>query len=198
MKKLFTFFAILLLATVAMQAQELANFGRGPQIVSPDIQGDSVTFNLKADYATIVKFSGSWLNGGPVDMKRGANNVWSIKLPCPRPEIHTYNFIVDGVAMNDPQNILVQRDGTRYLNMLIVPGERSENYYEANQHGSVTTRWYDSPSLGYSRRMVVYTPYGYEKSKAKLPVLYLLHGGGGDEEAWTSMGRAAQILDNLI
>ena len=41
-------------------------------------------------------------------------------------------------------------------------------------------------------------PYGYETSKAKYPVLYLLHGAGGDEEAWTSMGRAAQILDNLI
>ena len=106
---------------------------------------------------------------------------------------------MDGVSVNDPLNDKVQRDGTRYLNMLFIPGERTENYFEANQHGSVTTRWYDSPSLGYSRRMVVYTPYGYEKNpKAKYPVLYLLHGGGGDEEAWTSMGRAAQILDNLI
>ena len=59
--------------------------------------------------------------------------------------------------------------------------------------------WYDSQSLGLNRRMVVYTPYGYENNpKQKYPVLYLLHGGGGDEEAWTSMGRAAQILDNLI
>jgi enterochelin esterase family protein len=46
--------------------------------------------------------------------------------------------------------------------------------------------------------MYVYTPPGYETSKAKYPVLYLLHGGGGDEDAWTAMGRANVILDNLI
>ena len=83
--------------------------------------------------------------------------------------------------------------------MLIVPGERTENYYEANKRGTVSYRWYDSKLLGINRRMTVYTPYGYEANpKQKYPVLYLLHGGGGDEEAWTSMGRAAQILDNLI
>lgn len=71
-----------------------------------------------------------------IDMKRGENNVWSVKVPLPSPEIYTYNFVVDGVAVNDPQNVLVQRDGTRYLPMLLVPGERSENYYEAKQHGT--------------------------------------------------------------
>lgn len=49
--------------------------------------------------------------------------------------------------------------------------------------------------------MTVYTPAGYtdpkNKSK-KYPVLYLCHGAGGDEDAWTTLGRAAQILDNLI
>ena len=73
-----------------------------------------------------------------IDMKRGENNVWSVKVPLPSPEIYTYNFVVDGVAVNDPQNVLVQRDGTRYLPMLLVPGERSENYYEAKQHGTVS------------------------------------------------------------
>ena len=83
--------------------------------------------------------------------------------------------------------------------MLLVDGPRSENYKEADQRGTVSYAWYDSKSLGINRRMTVYTPYGYETSKkTKYPVLYLLHGGGGDEEAWTSMGRAAQILDNLI
>ena len=82
--------------------------------------------------------------------------------------------------------------------MLMVPGERSENYFEANQRGTVTYRWYDSKILGINRRVTVYTPYGYETSGKKYPVLYLLHGAGGDEEAWTSMGRTAQILDNLI
>ncbi|MBO5635484.1 MAG: esterase [Bacteroidales bacterium] len=202
-RKLFTI--ILILATaMATDAQELANFARGNQrpVISPEIQGDSVTFRLKADYATIVKLSGSWMPnpwGGTIDMARGEGNVWSVKIPLPSPEIYTYNFVVDGVAVNDPQNVLVQRDGTRYLPMLIVPGERTENYGEAKTHGTVSHPWYDSAILGYSRRLTVYTPYGYENNpKKKYPVLYLLHGAGGDEEAWISMGRTAQILDNLI
>jgi enterochelin esterase family protein len=48
------------------------------------------------------------------------------------------------------------------------------------------------------RRVYVYTPAGYEKGNQKYPVFYLLHGAGGDEDAWTNMGRAAQIMDNLI
>ena len=203
MKKILTVIATLCMVAGALNAQELANFSfGGGRIVSPQIQNDSMTFRLKADYATYVKLSGSWMPnpyGGSIDMVRGANNVWEVKVPCPRPEIYTYNFIVDGVSVNDPQNILVQRDGTRFLSMVIVPGERSENYFEANQRGTVSHPWYDSKILGINRRLTVYTPYGYENNpKKKYPVLYLLHGAGGDEEAWTSMGRAAQILDNLI
>ena len=204
MKRILTTLAICLVAILSVNAQELANFNRGraAPVVSPEIQGDSVTFRFRADYATYVKLSPSWRanpNGGAVDMVRGANNVWSVKLPLPAPEIYTYNFVVDGVAVNDPQNILVQRDGTRFLNMLIVPGTRTENYTEANQRGTVSHPWYDSKVLGINRRLTVYTPYGYENNpKKKYPVLYLLHGAGGDEEAWISMGRTAQILDNLI
>ena len=205
MKRLFISLAICLAAVASMQAQELANFnfgGRQQPVVSPEIQGDSVTFRFRADYATIVKLSGSWMPnpyGGTIDMFRGPGNVWSVKVPLPSPEIYTYNFVVDGVSVNDPQNILVQRDGTRFLNMLIVPGERTENYTEANHRGTVSHPWYDSKVLGINRRLTVYTPYGYEQNpKKKYPVLYLLHGAGGDEEAWISMGRTAQILDNLI
>ena len=202
MKKLLPIIALFAVIT-SVQAQELANFSRGPRpVISPEIQGDSVTFRLKADYATVVKLSGSWMAnpyGGTIDMARGENNVWSVKIPLPRPEIYTYNFVVDGVSVNDPQNVMVQRDGTRYLPMLFVPGERSENYVEATKHGTVSHPWYDSKILGYSRRLTVYTPYGYEANpKKKYPVLYLLHGAGGDEEAWISMGRTAQIMDNLI
>jgi enterochelin esterase-like enzyme len=202
MKKIITILAVALVAFSA-NAQELTNFsfgGRKP-IVSPEIQNDTVTFRLKADYATQVCLYGSWMPGygDKIDMKRGPENVWEVKVPAPSPEIYTYNFIVDGVSVSDPSNVLMQRDGTRYLSMLLVDGERSENYKEANQRGTVTHMWYDSALLGINRRLTVYTPYGYETSKkVKYPVLYLLHGAGGDEEAWSSMGRAAQILDNLI
>ena len=206
MKRLIVSLTLFLAAITMMQGQELNNFafwGGQKPIVSPEITQDSVTFRLKADYATIVKLSGSWMPNpwtGTIDMKRGENNVWSVTIPLPEPEIYTYNFVVDGVNVNDPQNVLVQRDGTRYLPMLLVPGERTENYGESkSQHGTVSHPWYESKILGMNRRLTVYTPYGYEANpKKKYPVLYLLHGAGGDEEAWISMGRTAQILDNLI
>ena len=205
MKRFFTLLATALLAVSALSGQELTNFamgGRGPRIVSPEVKDGKVTFRLSANSATRVQLSGNWMENpwtGTIDMAKGEGGVWEVTIDAPEPEIYTYNFIVDGVSVNDPLNDKVQRDGSRYLNMLFIPGERSENYYEATKHGTVTFRWYDSPSLGISRRLTVYTPYGYEKNpKAKYPVLYLLHGAGGDEEAWTSMGRAAQILDNLI
>ena len=202
MKKFLLIIAGLAMLTASAGAQELRNFnfGGARQIVSPEIAGDSTTFRLSADYATVVTLYGSWLPGygDRIPMVKGEGGVWSVTIETPDPEIYTYNFFVDGVSVNDPQNYMVQRDGTRYLNMLLVPGERSENYFESSQRGTVSYKWYDSELLGLNRRLTVYTPYGYETSKAKYPVLYLLHGGGGDEEAWTSMGRAAQILDNLI
>ena len=205
MKKIITVIALALAFTASLSAQELTNFSFGgpAPVISPEIQGDCVTFRLKADYATIVKLSGSWMPnpwGDTIDMQRGADFVWTAKVPLPPAEIYTYNFIVDGVTVNDPQNVLVQRDGTRYLPMVTIPGERTENYGEAlSNHGTVSHPWYESKILGMNRRLTVYTPYGYEANpKKKYPVLYLLHGAGGDEEAWISMGRTAQILDNLI
>ena len=205
MKRILTMIAVAALSVLAANGQELANFARqqGTPVVSPEVKDGKVTFRLNANYATRVQLSGNWMANpwtGSEDMQKGPNGIWELTIDAPEPEIYTYNIIVDGVAVNDPLNNQVQRDGNRYLNMLFIPGERSENYYESQkQHGTLTYRWYDSPSLGISRRMAVYTPYGYENNpKQKYPVLYLLHGGGGDEEAWPSMGRAVQILDNLI
>ena len=205
MKKVFAALAAAILMAGAASAQELNNFNFGgrQQIVSPEIADGQVTFRLAADYATVVTLSGSWMPnpyGDTVPMKK-ENGVWSVTIDLPSPEIYTYNFVVDGVSVNDPQNYMVQRDGTRYLNMLMVPGERTANYFETGHRGTVSFKWYDSAILGINRRLTVYTPYGYEakaNAKKKYPVLYLLHGAGGDEEAWSSMGRAAQILDNLI
>ena len=203
MKKVIVILAAAVLSIGTAFGQELANFSFGrQQIVSPEIKDGQVTFRLNANYATQVNLQGSWMANPYTDtvpMKKGQNGIWEVTVDLPAPEIYTYSFIVDGVSVNDPLNYLVQRDGTRYLTMLMVPGERTENHFEANQRGTVSYKWYDSEVLGINRRVTVYTPYGYEKNtKTKYPVLYLLHGAGGDEEAWSSMGRAAQILDNLI
>ena len=204
MKRVLTILTAALLLAGAASAQEIANFNRGQQVDSPQVLSDGrIIFRLAADYATVVTLSGNWMaqGEGPLAMKKGEGGVWEVTVTGLEPEIYTYNFIVDGVPVNDPSNYKVQRDGTRFLNMLFVPGARSEVYNEAGHRGNLTTLWYDSAQLGINRRMVVYTPYGYDNpanKKVKYPVLYLLHGGGGDEEAWTSMGRAAEILDNLI
>ena len=192
-------------------AQEIANFMGRERIISPEIGEENVTFRILAPYADSVKINGGFTPTvkmetsfgsfdvpSSVDMTRDEKGIWSITLPLPEPELYTYSFVVDGVSINDPSNVFMQRDGTRYLSVLLIPGEQTENYYEASQRGNLNQVWYDSPTLGMTRRMFVYTPYGYADSKDKYPVLYLLHGAGGDEDAWSTMGRACQILDNLI
>jgi len=181
-------------------AQELANFRASQPVVSPEIKEKEVIFRILAPYADTVKLYGSWMANQrfSVVMNKDQNGLWSVTIPAPAPELYTYNFNVDGVSINDANNVLMQRDGTRYLSVLLVRGELSANYFEAKQRGNLSHVWYESPTLGMTRRMFVYTPYGYNSSTSKYPVLYLLHGGGGDEDAWSTMGRACQILDNLI
>ena len=102
-----------------------------------------------------------------------------------------YFFTADGVRTLDWRNVFVMRDGARYASWLRIPGPESADY-QVNDvpHGTVSQVWYPSPTLGMKRRMYVYTPPGYETASTRYPVLYLLHGGGGDEEAWTELGCA--------
>ena len=202
MKRILSILALAALFTGAASAQEIANIGNSTALVSPEVGTDGIIFRLDANYATTVGLKGNWMDPAsePLQMKK-EGGIWSITIPKLEPEIYTYNFVVDGVSLNDPLNPFIQRDGSRYLNMLFVDGQRSENYNECEQRGNLTTLWYDSPSLGINRRMIVYTPYGYNSpanKRGKYPVLYLLHGGGGDEDAWSTLGRTCQILDNLI
>ncbi len=200
MRKKIALIMICIAAFLGSNAQELANFMQRAPIVSPEIGEKNVTFRFSDPQAKLVRLYGSWMpdRTSSVNMMKDTANVWTVTLPTPSPELYTYHFIVDGLVVNDPRNIFMQRDGTRYLSVLLVPGELTENYFEANERGNLSKVWYDSPTLGINRRMFVYTPYGYETSGLEYPVLYLLHGGGGDEDAWSTMGRARQILDNLI
>nr|WP_319271339.1 alpha/beta hydrolase-fold protein [uncultured Draconibacterium sp.] len=198
-KNVFLILAGLLFMT-ASQAQEIQR-NRGPQVVSPEIAKDnSVTFRIHSADAKSVSVNGSWMGmGESLEMTKGDEAVWSAKTGVLKPSMYHYNFILDGVSLLDPTNPQAMRDGRRYASTLIIPGEGSE-FVEVNDvpHGALTKVWYDSPTLDLNRRMYVYTPPGYADSKEKYPVLYLLHGGGGDEDAWTSLGRANYILDNLI
>ena len=207
MKRL-TALTVALLIGVTMFAQQ-ALWGTAP-VVSPEIHdNNTVTFRFKAPKAVRVQLTGDFLPvqknakfeaPGIVDLKEGQEGVWEYTTPEPRkPELYSYSFIVDGLRMNDPANVYLIRDVSTLTNVFIIGGDRAD-FYKVNPvpHGTVFRIWYDSPALGLERRMTVYTPAGYETSGKRYPVLYLLHGMGGDEEAWISLGRTAQILDNLI
>ena len=179
-------------------AQEIFNFGR-QAVVSPELTDETITFRLVANYATEVGIQASWAGYGVQPMTKGERGVWSITMPRPTSELYTYNFVVDGISTLDPSNTFVQRDGTRYMSAVLVDGGYADLYKEATHKGNLEHVWYYSAENDMERRMYVYTPYGYDaKGKKKYPVLYLLHGGGGDEDAWSTLGRTCQILDNLI
>ncbi len=101
MKKIL-FLAFAAMMAVGASAQELANFSRAQQIVSPEVKGDSVTFRLNANYATVVNLYGNWMANytDVVPLKKGNNGIWEVTIAAPEPEIYTYNFIVDGVNVN--------------------------------------------------------------------------------------------------
>lgn len=211
MKKISLSIAFLMIGVIAFAQQAL--FG-GSQLVSPEIHPDNtVTFRLLAPKAVKVQITGDFLPKAKMQTERGLidipgttdlvekeNGVWEYTTPEPLPsELYSYSFIVDGFKTNDPSNVFLNRDVKSITNIFIIGGNPGD-LYKVNKvpHGSVTRRWYNSPGLGMERRLTIYTPAGYENSGKRYPVLYLLHGAGGDEEAWIALGRTAQILDNLI
>lgn len=215
MKKIISLVAALLLVLSAHAQQAL--YG-GPQVESPVINADgTVTFRYQAPKAVKVEVTGDFLptekrefemNGrqmtvdvpGVGVLKEGPNGVWEYTTPFKvAPEFYNYTFRVDGQTVLDPNNVFVNRDVASLTSVLLVPGDRADLYtVQRVPHGSVSKVWYPSATAGFDRRLTVYTPAGYETSKAKYPVLYVLHGIGGDEDAWVTQGRATQILDNLI
>ncbi|MDE5567244.1 MAG: esterase [Muribaculaceae bacterium] len=190
-----SFMAILALCVNAQQA-----LWGGSQIVSPEIHPDNtVTFRLVAPKAVKVEVIGDFLPTTKAELIE-KDGVWEYTTPEPlSPELYSYTMLVDGLKINDPSNVHRIRDVKSVSDVFIIPGERAD-LYKINDipHGTVSKIWYNSPTLGMDRRLTVYTPAGYENSGKRYPVLYLLHGMGGDENAWTELGRASQILDNLI
>ncbi|MCX6254709.1 MAG: alpha/beta hydrolase-fold protein, partial [Bacteroidia bacterium] len=171
-------------------------------IKSAEILPDnSVIFRLPSKDAGTVAVSGDWMPGfgASVPMVRNDTNLWTLTVGPLKPELYSYTFLIDGIRVLDPNNPQVKRDGRRIESMFLVPGNESDLYFVKDvPHGTLAKIWYDSPTLKLNKRMYVYTPAGYETGKESYPVFYLLHGGGGDEDAWTTLGRTCQIMDNLI
>jgi enterochelin esterase family protein len=209
----FITFVTILLTSVSSFAQEPAKpaaapvsrpqFRRPPRIISPELLPDKkVTFRVYDKDAQKITISGEWQAGfgGSETLVKNDTGMFTLTVGPLKPELYGYTFTIDGASTIDPNNVQVRRDGSRYQSFFIIPGPESDLYFHKNgvPHGTVSKVWYNSPVLGMDRRAYIYTPAGYEEGKQKYPVFYLLHGAGGDEDAWTNMGRAAQIMDNLI
>lgn len=189
------------LLIITLQFSAIAQPQRPTPVVSPDVQADnSVIFRLRAPEAMSVKLGGTMNEGyAQLDMTKNNEGIFEIRIGPLEPDMYVYTYNVDGVKTLDPSNNVVVRDGSNIESRLMIPGKLTDLFDSKDvSHGNVTSVWYPSPVFGIARRMIVYTPPGYEESSKSYPVLYLLHGGGGDEEAWTSRGRANYILDNLI
>ena len=216
MKKALTIIAALCVACSAFAQQALWG---GASVESPVVNPDgTVTFRYQAPKAVKVTLSGDFLPTqkmtfnmggqemsfdapGVAELKEGRNGIWEYTTDFKvAPDMYTYTYSVDGKTVIDDNNIWVNRDISSLTSALIVPGGRADLYtIQDVPHGTVSKVWYESATAGFDRRLSVYTPAGYEQNKkAKYPVLYVLHGIGGDEDAWLDQGRAAQILDNLI
>jgi len=191
--------ALLFLIAVTLAVQGPPGIVRSPE-VHPD---RTVTFRLRAPQAALVELTGEVVRGkGPQPMTKGSDGVWTLTIGPLPPEIWIYNFRVQGVELPDPSNIslMPRAAGAAAVSSLVeVPGDGTA-FYDTRPvpHGEVRMVLYESATMGVDRYFWVYTPPGYDRSNAKYPVYYLLHGNGETQNGWVMNGRANIILDNLI
>lgn len=201
MKKLMIYVCCCLMVMNSVAQQQL---GQRPRVQSPVVNADgTVTFNFYDPSAQRVSVSGDFdeIRSQRLNMTKQENGVWTATTKVLNPELYSYSISVDGQRFIDPANSYVNRDISTLSNIFIVTKSNDDkgHLYSVNDvpHGTLSRVWYDSPTLGQQRRMTVYLPAAYDGKKA-FPVMYLLHGHGGDETAWGDLGRASQIMDNLI
>lgn len=169
-------------------------------VISPDVQADNrVTFRLRAPNAKEVALR---LEGKAklVPMQKDGHGVWSVTTGPLAADFYGYSFVADGVPLIDPSNSLLKPNLLFTQSQVHVPGPASLPW-EVNSvpHGAIHHHFYKSGVVGDERDFYVYTPPGYDpRAKQTYPVLYLLHGYSDDASAWTAIGRANVILDNLI
>ncbi len=177
--------------------------GRGqqaPQFVSPEVSADGrVTFRIFAPQAQAIRLAAGDIPGvgSNTQLTKADNGVWEVAVGPLGSGAYRYNFNVDGVATIDPRNPAISESNNNVWSLVYVPGSEMFDTREV-PHGAVAEVTYKSTTLGRFRRMHVYTPPGYETGRESYPVFYLLHGAGDNDDAWSSVGRAGFILDNLI
>ncbi len=152
-------------------------------------------FRIEAPTATEVAVS----LGRPLTVTKGEDGAWFV-ITSPLVEgFHYYQIIVDGARAADP-NTRTFFGSSRWMSGIDVPSDDQDFFATKDvPHGVVREQTYYSTVTKQWRRCFVYTPPDYDTNQsARYPVLYLQHGAGEDETAWSVQGRAGSILDNLI
>lgn len=152
----------------------------------------NTVFSIYAPKATQVNLTGDIQAMGQPTQNNG---IWSFVVKGVKPGAYRYSFIVDGVQVIDPKSEVATQN--RPVAIVEPNGLEFFSYNPQIEHGAVAVRSYWSKTANMTRTMRVWTPAGYEKSKTKLPVLYLVHGGGDTDTSWPTAGCAGDILDNL-
>ncbi len=157
-------------------------------------------FRIIAPAADSVRVSLGLGGSGGTKLEKAEDGSWMGTTAGPMDEgFHYYNVNIDGGKFNDP-GALNFYGSVRWESGIEIPAH-DQDFYALKDvpHGNVQQILFPSKSTNTSRRAFVYTPPGYEKNqKVRYPVLYLQHGWGEDETAWTNQGRAHLIMDNLI
>lgn len=172
----------------------------GPQYKAVEVHDDrTVTFRFNAPTAKEIVLVAGFLKE-PLVMQKDDKGIFSVTTRPMDPGIYHYHYTIDGVRGIDPHNPYNQRGADDATGSMFEIHAAATNYFDPQPvpHGEVRVVWYESKSIGAERSFRVYTPPGYETSKVKYPVLYLLHGNGQNETDWSEVGRANFILDNLI
>lgn len=155
-----------------------------------------ITFNYSAPNASKVELSSQFLEEN-VPMVRNSKGIWSATVKPEVKDIYPYNFVVDGIAVQDQNNPAIFPNEQFKASILEIPDPDALYTVKDVPHGKVQYCTYKSDVLGAYRPLVVYTPAGYEKG-GKYPVFYLVSGTTDTEETWFKVGKANVILDNLI
>ncbi|WP_372776164.1 alpha/beta hydrolase-fold protein [Mangrovibacterium sp.] len=157
-------------------------------------------FRVEAPEAQSVSVSLGLGGRGGTTLTKNEEGVWMGTTEGPMDEgFHYYHLTIDGGVFNDP-GALNFYGSTRWESGIEIPAH-DQDFYALKDvlHGNVQQVLFPSKSTGTSRRAFVYTPPGYGKDQTKrYPVLYLQHGWGEDETAWSNQGHANLIMDNLI
>lgn len=155
------------------------------KVVAPQAQQVSVSLGLGGRGGTVLTKSndGTWVGTTEGPMDEG---------------FHYYHLTIDGGVFNDPGTLNFY-GSCRWESGIEIPAVDNEFYaLKEVAHGMVSQVLFPSPSTGALRRAYIYTPPGYEKGDKRYPVLYLQHGWGENETAWSNQGYAHLIMDNLI